>query len=139
MKFEKIGVSTSGGKDVIIDEKNLPKSDYLNFVTSCKGEKVKWNDPTENDAVNLIVTWKVELRHDNNFPVWDKTHSQHYRIKEKEIPATNEVMDKLIEDSWLDFRIYLENENDDPENILSVLASTEIEETRLRLLEECNS
>ena len=139
MKFEKIGTDTFGGNIINSDTKNINKSDRLNFVTSCEGKKVKWNDPFEKDAVNLIVTWGVTLKHDNGFPVWNKTDNQHYRIKEKEIPATDNVIDTLIEDSYVDFRIYLENEKEEPENRLATLNPLMIQDIRQKLLVACNS
>ncbi|MEO6453240.1 MAG: hypothetical protein ABIN97_04170 [Ginsengibacter sp.] len=139
MRFEKIGVATSGTTINNINEKEVLKSKHLNFVTSCEGVKVKWEDANEQDAVNLIVTWEVAIKHDNGLQVWDKAHHQHYRIYNKEVPPTNKDLDKLIEDSYIDFRKYLENENAEPENILKTLTALEIEETRLRLLAACNS
>lgn len=138
MKFYKIGNSMGGGVASTAPA-NIAPSDYMNFITACEGIKVKWYDPLEKDAINLIIKWELALKHDNGLKVWDKTLSQHYRVNDKENQPNDSDLVNLITGSYLDFRIYLEKEKIDPDNFILPLDSSTIDEIRIHLLEVYNS
>ncbi|HEY8660918.1 MAG TPA: hypothetical protein VIL78_17940 [Hanamia sp.] len=136
MKFLKIGISSEACKTSTAP-KDLAPSYSIHFITSCEGEKVKWNDSVEQDAVNLIVRWELTLAHDNGFKVWYKIRSQHYRIHDNEIPPLDTDIINVIKESYLDFRTFLEKENEDTN--LYNLDSDLISQTLLKLKAACNS
>ena len=129
MKFKKIAISSEGGHLGDFTQYATHSKNKLELVTYCDGEILKWNDPMEVDAINLVIKWEFAVKNKDTIKIFDKSRKQHYRIHEKEIPPKDEQIIDVIKETYSDFEIYFEKEEIDKNLTLSPLNSSLIEET----------